>query len=328
VALRPIGRQVFPSISGARRQVFFPKLRPTNAGPALTPRITGNQVVIKSVGLRAGVRQFIAGTRRFRRPDGETQGPKFHLFAAPVNGPLCRFRCWAATSTRRLQQPDCPNLKSSRKAQLRRYLLGQDQPSWSALAWPQASINRGPTAPMAPATTLRLHQLLSCFLAGWEEKSGAGQKQWTLAGPRLAPKAMKAWLALNPNTPRPNRYVNQAFVRGVIPAGGPWRTRKGQFVLGSLRRAEAAGLNGVTLDERLGGEECNPSEWPKASPIVAFTLDPPPTKTAEKPRPMRVRAFLQLVVQEDHSRWRRSWARAPQGRPSGAAKAEGGKIKN
>jgi phosphate transport system substrate-binding protein len=70
------------------------------------------------------------------------------------------------------------------------------------------------------------------------------------------------------NSPGAIGYLNQAFVRAPIRAAA-LQNRAGQFVKADAVSG-AAGLNGVRLDERLGGGDCNPP-GAKSFPIVAFT---------------------------------------------------------
>jgi phosphate transport system substrate-binding protein len=70
------------------------------------------------------------------------------------------------------------------------------------------------------------------------------------------------------NTPGSIGYLNQAFVKGkIVPAAV--QNKAGKFVLAD-DVSGAAALNSIKLDERLGGEDCNPA-GAKAFPIAAFT---------------------------------------------------------
>jgi len=92
----------------------------------------------------------------------------------------------------------------------------------------------------------------------------------------------------------------------------------------------------ATAGERSGGPQRRHSmsargeRWQSSGaesfPIVAFTGSSP-TKRGEAA--MRCAPSSLVVAKKDHSRWRRSWLRAPQGRRvSSGAKARWPKIKN
>ena len=70
------------------------------------------------------------------------------------------------------------------------------------------------------------------------------------------------------NTPGSIGYLNQAFVKGrITPAA--LQNRAGRFVMANDVTGAAA-LNGIKLDSRLGGEDCNPA-GANAFPIASFT---------------------------------------------------------
>jgi phosphate transport system substrate-binding protein len=97
------------------------------------------------------------------------------------------------------------------------------------------------------------------------------------------------------NTPGSIGYVNQAFVRGPLKAAA-LQNKAGNFVMADAKSGAAA-LNGVVLDERLGGEDCNPA-GADSFPIVAFTwiLAYQGGQGAEKAEAMRT--FLTWALQD------------------------------
>jgi len=140
---------------------------------------------------------------------------------------------------------------------------------------------------------------------------------------------MKAWLP-DPETP-PVRRLRQPGLRACRDPAAAWRTRRGPgSLLATCGERSGGPLNGVTLDERLGGEECNPPV-PKASRIVGLTWILAYENGGEANRPMRC-GLPQLVFarkkKKDHTDWRRSWATCLQATCWSGAKAEGGQDQN
>jgi len=136
---------------------------------------------------------------------------------------------------------------------------------------------------------------LSCFSPDGKRKWGGQAVDWRSA---LRPKAnLKAWLP-DPEHPRFDRYVNQPFVR-AYPAAA----------LENKGRAVRAGHCG----ERSGGPQRSPSMTASAvknaiPPVPKASRSSPspgssPTKTAEKPRPMRCAPPQQcFVARRTHSK--------------------------
>jgi phosphate transport system substrate-binding protein len=97
------------------------------------------------------------------------------------------------------------------------------------------------------------------------------------------------------NTPGSIGYVNQAYVRGAIKPVA-LQNKAGNFVLAN-EQSGAAALNNVVLDERLGGEDCNP-EGAESFPIVAFTWILAYQNGYGADKAEAVRSFLKWALQE------------------------------
>ncbi|MCP9787349.1 phosphate ABC transporter substrate-binding protein PstS, partial [Cyanobium sp. N5-Cardenillas] len=159
--------------------------------------------------------------------------------------------------------PDCPSLKLT-QAQLADIFLGKIT-NWSALgcpARPLTVVHRSDGA----GTTFNFTNSLACFSPEWKKRVGVGKSvQWPVG---LGARGNEGVAGLIQNTPGSLGYVNQAFLRGVVKPAA-LQNKDGQFVMADSKSGAAA-LNNVTLDERLGGEDCNPA-GAESFPIVAFT---------------------------------------------------------
>jgi len=118
--------------------------------------------------------KFIAGHRRFRRHDEQTQGRRFSTSLAPSGerGAL-QNRCWAAPVTPAYNNPTRPKSQAPRPSS--RYLLGKIT-NWSALGLPSKP-TPCPPAPMAPAPPMGLSPTsLTASSRRWgKEKVGRGK---------------------------------------------------------------------------------------------------------------------------------------------------------
>jgi len=305
-----------PSISGAGASFPSAAYQRWSADYA---KETGNQVSYQSVGSGAGVRQFIAGTVDFGATDEQLKGEDFTSGAAGERGAL-QIPMLGGTVTPAYNNPDCPNLKLT-QAQLADIFLGKIT-NWSALGCPSKPITVAHRSD-GSGTTYAFTNSLSCFSPEWEEKVGRGKAvDWPVG---VGAKGNEGVAGLIQNTPGSIGYVNQAFVRGVIlPAA--LENKEGQFVLATAESG-AAGLNGVTLDERLGGEECNPP-GAESFPIVAFTWILA-YETGGETKADAVRAFLNWSLQDGPQQMAAELGYVPlKGDVLERAKAEVAKIKN
>jgi len=223
---------------------------------------TGNQVNYQSVGSGAGVRQFLAGSVDFGATDEQLKETDFTKEAAGKRGAV-QIPMLGGTVTPAANNPSCPELKLS-QAQLADIFLGRIR------NWKQLGCADGPITVVhrsdGSGTTYAFTNALACFSSDWKAKVGKGKAVTWPVG--VGAKGNEGVAGVIANTPGSIGYLNQAFVQGRIRAI-PLQNKAGAFVLAN-EKSGAAALNEVKLDERLGGEDCNPA-GAESFPIVAFT---------------------------------------------------------
>jgi phosphate transport system substrate-binding protein len=158
---------------------------------------------------------------------------------------------------------NCPDLKLT-QAQVADVFLGKIT-NWKDLGCPDGPITVAHRSD-GSGTTYAFTNALACFSEEWKSKVGVGKAvNWPVG---VGGKGNEGVAGLLTNTPGSIGYVNQAFVRGPIKAAA-LQNKDGKFVMADAKSG-AAGLNAVVLDERLGGDDCNPA-GADSFPIVAFT---------------------------------------------------------
>jgi phosphate transport system substrate-binding protein len=158
---------------------------------------------------------------------------------------------------------NCPDLKLT-QAQVADVFLGKIT-NWKDLGCPDGPITVAHRSD-GSGTTFAFTNALACFSEEWKSKVGVGKAvKWPVG---VGGKGNEGVAGLLTNTPGSIGYVNQAYVRGPIKAAA-LQNKEGNFVMADANSG-AAGLNAVALDERLGGEDCNPA-GADSFPIVAFT---------------------------------------------------------
>jgi phosphate transport system substrate-binding protein len=223
---------------------------------------TGNQVNYQSVGSGAGVRQFLAGSVDFGATDEQLDSEDFSKDATAQRGAVQIPRL-GGTVTPAYNNPNCPDLKLT-QAQLADIYLGKIS-NWKQLGCPDAPITVAHRSD-GSGTTYAFTNSLSCFSEEWKSKVGKGKAvKWPVG---VGGKGNEGVAGVIGNTPGSIGYVNQAYVQGAIKPVA-LQNKAGNFVLAD-GKSGAAALNNVELDERLGGEDCNP-EGADSFPIVAFT---------------------------------------------------------
>jgi phosphate transport system substrate-binding protein len=250
---------------------------------------TGNQVNYQSVGSGAGVRQFLAGSVDFGATDEALAAEDFSKDAAGKRGAL-QIPMLGGTVPVAYNNANCPDLKLT-QAQVADVFLGKVT-NWKDLGCPDGPITVAHRSD-GSGTTYAFTNALACFSEEWKTKVGVGKAvNWPVG---VGGKGNEGVAGLLTNTPGSIGYVNQAFVRGPIKAAA-LQNKDGNFVKADANSG-AAGLNAVVLDERLGGEDCNPA-GADSFPIVAFTwiLAYQGGYGAEKAEAMRT--FLTWALQE------------------------------
>lgn len=223
---------------------------------------TGNQMNYQSVGSGAGVRQFLAGSVDFGATDEQLADEDFSKDTTATRGAL-QIPMLGGTVTPAYNNPDCPDLKLTQE-QAADIFLGKIN-NWSALGCPDAPITVAHRSD-GSGTTYAFTNSLACFSEEWKDKVGVGKAvNWPVG---VGGKGNEGVAGVIENTPGAIGYVNQAYVRGNIKAAA-LQNKDGNFVMAD-EKSGAAALNGVVLDERLGGEDCNPA-GADSFPIVAFT---------------------------------------------------------
>jgi len=223
---------------------------------------TGNRMNYQSVGSGAGVRQFLAGSVDFGATDEELTDEEFNSGAAAERGAV-QIPMLGGTVTPAYNNPNCPDLKLT-QAQVADIFLGKIT-NWSALGCPDGPITVAHRSD-GSGTTFAFTNSLACFSEEWKEKVGVGKAvNWPVG---VGGRGNEGVAGVIENTPGAIGYVNQAYVRGNIKAAAV-QNKDGNFVIAD-GNSGAAALNQVVLDERLGGQDCNPA-GAESFPIVAFT---------------------------------------------------------
>jgi phosphate transport system substrate-binding protein len=223
---------------------------------------TGNQVNYQSVGSGAGVRQFLAGSVDFGATDEQLSAEDFNKEAAGKRGAV-QIPMLGGTVPVAYNNANCPDLKLT-QAQVADIFLGKIT-NWKDLGCPDGPITVAHRSD-GSGTTFAFTNALACFSEEWKNKVGVGKAvSWPVG---VGGKGNEGVAGVITNTPGSIGYLNQAFVRGKIKSAA-LQNKEGNFVVAD-EKSGAAALNGITLDERLGGEDCNPA-GADSFPIAAFT---------------------------------------------------------
>jgi phosphate transport system substrate-binding protein len=280
------GGKRLPTISGAGAS--FPAAAYQRWGQEYAAE-TGNQVNYQSVGSGAGVRQFLAGSVDFGATDEALSSEDFNKGAAGERGAV-QIPMLGGTVPVAYNNANCPDLKLT-QAQVADIFLGKIT-NWKDLGCPDGAITVAHRSD-GSGTTYAFTNSLACFSEEWKSKVGVGKAvNWPVG---VGGKGNEGVAGVLSNTPGSIGYVNQAFVRGPLKAAA-LQNKAGNFVMADAKSGAAA-LNGVVLDERLGGEDCNPA-GADSFPIVAFTwiLAYQGGQGAEKAEAMRT--FLTWALQD------------------------------
>jgi len=225
---------------------------------------TKKQVNYQAVGSGAGIRQVHAGSTDFGATDEELNASKgeFTKGVTAQRGAL-QIPMMGGTVTPAYNNPSCKNLKLT-QAQVADIFLGKIK------TWDQLKCGKGPITVAhrsdGSGTTASFTNSLSCFSPEWKSAVGTGKAvKWPVG---VGGKGNEGVAGLIQNTPGSIGYLNQAFVKGKITPAAV-QNKAGKFVLAD-DVSGAAALNSIKLDERLGGEDCNPA-GAKAFPIATFT---------------------------------------------------------
>lgn len=250
---------------------------------------TGNQVNYQSVGSGAGVRQFLAGSVDFGATDEQLDEEEFSKETAGERGAL-QIPMLGGTVVPAYNNADCPDLKLT-QAQLADIFLGKIT-DWKDLGCPEAPITVAHRSD-GSGTTAVFTSSLSCFSKEWEDTVGSGKAvEWPVG---VGGKGNEGVAGLIGNTPGSIGYINQAFVRGDIK-GAAVQNKDGNFIT-ATGESGAAALNGIVLDERLGGTDCNPA-GADSFPIAAFTWILAYENGYGPEKAEAVRTFLKWSLQE------------------------------
>jgi phosphate transport system substrate-binding protein len=280
------GGKRLPTISGAGAS--FPAAAYQRWGQEYAAE-TGNQVNYQSVGSGAGVRQFLAGSVDFGATDEALSSEDFNKGAAGERGAV-QIPMLGGTVPVAYNNANCPDLKLT-QVQVAGIFLGKIT-NWKDLGCPDGAITVAHRSD-GSGTTYAFTNSLACFSEEWKSKVGVGKAvNWPVG---VGGKGNEGVAGVLSNTPGSIGYVNQAFVRSPLKAAA-LQNKAGNFVLADAKSGAAA-LNGVVLDERLGGEDCNPA-GADSFPIVAFTwiLAYQGGQGAEKAEAMRT--FLTWALQD------------------------------
>jgi phosphate transport system substrate-binding protein len=222
----------------------------------------GVKVNYQSVGSGAGVRQFIAGSVDFGATDEALSSEDFNKGAAGERGAV-QIPMLGGTVPVAYNNANCPDLKLT-QAQVAGIFLGKIT-NWKDLGCPDGAITVAHRSD-GSGTTFAFTNSLSAFSPEWKSKVGEGKAvKWPVG---VGGKGNEGVAGVIQNTPGSIGYLNQAFVKGKITPAAV-QNKAGKFVLANDVTGAAA-LNGVKLDARLGGEDCNPA-GANAFPIAAFT---------------------------------------------------------
>jgi phosphate transport system substrate-binding protein len=280
------GGRRLPSINGAGASFPAPAYQRWAADYKTAK---GYLVNYQSVGSGQGVRSFLAGSVDFGATDEQLSAANFKEGMAGKRGAV-QIPMLGGTISPAYNNPDCPGLKLT-QAQLADIFLGKIT-NWSALGCPSRPLTVAHRSDGA-GTTFNFTNSLACFSPEWKKRVGVGKSvQWPVG---LGARGNEGVAGLIQNTPGSLGYVNQAFLRGVVKPAA-LQNKDGKFVMADSKSGAAA-LNNVTLDERLGGEDCNP-KGAESFPIVAFTwiLAYQSGQGAEKAEAMRT--FLLWSLEE------------------------------
>ncbi len=253
----------------------------------------GHMVNYQSVGSGQGVRSFLAGSVDFGATDEALSDEDFKAGSAGQRGAV-QIPMLGGTISPAYNNPDCPGLKLT-QAQLADIFLGKIT-NWSALgcpARPLTVVHRSDGS----GTTFNFTNALACFSEEWKKKVGVGKAvQWPVG---LAGRGNEGVAGVIQNTAGTIGYVNQAYLRGAVKPAA-LQNKAGKFVLPDASSGAAA-LNNIKLDERLGGEDCNP-EGDGSYPIVAFTWILAFESGQGKEKAEAVRTFLLWALEEERQK--------------------------
>jgi phosphate transport system substrate-binding protein len=283
-------------------------------------RTTGSQVNYQSVGSGAGVRQFLAGTIDFGATDEALSPEEFVADSAGKRGAV-QIPMLGGTITPAYNNPACPSLRLT-QAQLAAVFLG------SVRDWKDLGCAPGPITVVhrsdGSGTTKAFTSSLSCFSPEWKRRVGSAKSvPWPVGVGAKGNEGVAGTLA---NTPGAIGYVNLAFVRAPVRAAA-LQNKAGRFVLADAKSG-TAGLNGVLLDARLGGSDCNPP-GPESFPIVAFTWILAYEKGQGAAKAEAVRSFLNWGLAEAAQRQATALGYVPlQGEVLSKARAAVARIRN
>ncbi|MCT0226104.1 phosphate ABC transporter substrate-binding protein PstS [Synechococcus sp. CS-1328] len=223
---------------------------------------TGNQVNYQSVGSGAGVRQFAAGTVDFGASDEQLSDEDFKAGLAGQRGAV-QIPMLGGTVTPAYNNADCPDLKLT-QAQLADIFLGKIK-DWKDLGCPSKPITVAHRSD-GSGTTYAFTNSLACFSPEWNKSVGKGKSvNWPVG---IGAKGNEGVAGLLSNTPGSIGYVNLAYVKDPLRPVA-LQNKDGKFVTATVASGAAA-LNSVVLNDKLGGEDCNPA-GAESFPIVAFT---------------------------------------------------------
>jgi len=253
------GERRLPSLNGAGASFPAPAYQRWAADYKTAK---GYLVNYQSVGSGQGVRSFLAGSIDFGATDESLSEANFKEGKAGQRGAV-QIPMLGGTISPAYNNPDCPNLKLT-QAQLADIFLGKIT-NWSALGCPSRPLTVAHRSD-GSGTTFNFTNSLACFSPEWKSKVGVGKAvRWPVG---LGARGNEGVAGLIQNTPGSIGYVNQAFLRGAVKPAA-LQNKAGKFLLPDAASGAAA-LNNIKLDERLGGDDCNP-EGEGSYPIVAFT---------------------------------------------------------
>jgi len=253
------GERRLPSLNGAGASFPAPAYQRWAADYKTAK---GYLVNYQSVGSGQGVRSFLAGSIDFGATDESLSEANFKEGKAGQRGAV-QIPMLGGTISPAYNNPDCPNLKLT-QAQLADIFLGKIT-NWSSLGCPSRPLTVAHRSD-GSGTTFNFTNSLACFSPEWKSKVGVGKAvRWPVG---LGARGNEGVAGLIQNTPGSIGYVNQAFLRGAVKPAA-LQNKAGKFLLPDAASGAAA-LNNIKLDERLGGEDCNP-EGEGSYPIVAFT---------------------------------------------------------
>ncbi len=311
------GGRRLPSLNGAGASFPAPAYQRWSADYKTEK---GFLVNYQSVGSGAGVRSFLTGSVDFGATDEQLSEENFKEGMAGKRGAV-QIPMLGGTISPAYNNPDCPDLKLT-QAQLADIFLGKIT-NWSALgcqARPIVVAHRSDGS----GTTYGFTNSLSCFSEEWKTRVGRGKAvDWPVG---IGGRGNEGVAGVIQNTPGSIGYVNQAFLRGVIKPAA-LQNKAGKFVIADSESGAAA-LNQVSLDERLGGEDCNPA-GEASFPIVAFTWILAYQSGQGEEKAEAVRTFLSWALEPGPQKLAAGLGFVPlKGDVLERARAEVAKIKN